>query len=183
MTHVPYRGSAAAVLGLLAGDIQFLIQSPEAVSKQIQAGKLRPLATLEARRLDAFPHVPIGELERELIALVKSADFAQTVKEQYFLPMGEGTKEFSRRTDDITIIDANALLWREAGKAGVAQKVVRRDAEREHFLGVIGVESFTRSGLHQHRGVATSFFLTGGLRLSGTDQGARGRHQSGGRHG
>jgi hypothetical protein len=55
------------------------------------------------------------------------------------------------------------MPWRDAGKEGVAQKVVRRDDARGHFLGLIGMEPMVRSGLHQHRGVATSYFVDGGL--------------------
>ena len=34
---------------------------------------------------------------------------------------------------------------------------------RGEFLGLIAFDPFTRSGLHQHQGIATSFILEGGL--------------------
>jgi len=72
--------------------------------------------------------------------------------------------------------DAAELPWQPAGKDGVLQKVVRRDDERGQFFGLIAMEPLVRSGLHQHQGVATSFFVDGGL----TDyQGAIGLHQVG----
>lgn len=61
------------------------------------------------------------------------------------------------------VYDPAELDWREAGKAGVLQKVVRRDDERGQFLGLIAMEPMVRSGLHQHQGVATSYFVDGGL--------------------
>ena len=125
MTHVPYKGSGPAVVALLAGDIQFLVQSPEAVREHLRAGRLRALATLESNRLDSFPDVPtlaqsglknldlalwhgvlapartpgdvIAILERELLLLVRSPDFAKKLKDLNFEPMGEGSKDFARR--------------------------------------------------------------------------------------
>lgn len=43
------------------------------------------------------------------------------------------------------------------------QRTIRADPARGRYLGLIGFEPFTRSGLHQHQGVATSFFAAGGL--------------------
>jgi hypothetical protein len=74
------------------------------------------------------------------------------------------------------VFDPAAMAWCAAGKEGVLQKVVRRDDERGQFLGLIGMEPMVRSGLHQHQGTATSFFVDGGL----TDyQGAIRLHQAG----
>ena len=61
------------------------------------------------------------------------------------------------------VYDPAAIDWCGAGKDGVVQKVVRRDDERGRFLGLIGMEPMVRSGLHQHQGVATAYFLDGGL--------------------
>jgi hypothetical protein len=76
----------------------------------------------------------------------------------------------------VHVYDAEALPWQTAGKAGLALKPVREDREKGRFLGLVAFEPFTRSGLHQHLGVATSFMLDGGL----TDyQGAIGLHEAG----
>lgn len=63
----------------------------------------------------------------------------------------------------VYVFDPAEMAWQDAGKAGVAQKIVRRDGERGWFLGLIGMEPTVRSGLHQHQGVATSYFVDGGL--------------------
>jgi hypothetical protein len=63
----------------------------------------------------------------------------------------------------VYVHDPATMDWRGTGKAGVVQKVVRRDDERGQFLGMIGMEPMVRSGLHQHQGVATSYFVDGGL--------------------
>lgn len=76
----------------------------------------------------------------------------------------------------IHIFDASALPWRSAGRDGIAHKAIRFDDERGHYLGLVGFEPMTRSGLHQHRGVATSFFVDGGL---SDYSGSAGLHQVG----
>ena len=76
----------------------------------------------------------------------------------------------------IHVYDADALKWHSVGKAGLALKPVREDREKGRFLGLVAFEPYTRSGLHQHLGVATSFILEGGL----TDyQGSIGLHDAG----
>ena len=68
------------------------------------------------------------------------------------------------------------MKWQTAGKSGLALKPVREDREKGRFLGLVAFEPITRSGLHQHLGVATSFMLDGGL----TDyQGAIELHEAG----
>lgn len=63
----------------------------------------------------------------------------------------------------VYVYDAAAIDWAATGKAGVLQRTVRADPARGHYLGLIAFEPGTRSGLHQHKGVATSFFAAGGL--------------------
>lgn len=76
----------------------------------------------------------------------------------------------------VHVYDADALQWQTAGKAGLAIKPVREDRELGRFLGLVAFEPVSRSGLHQHTGVATSFILDGGL----TDyQGAFTLHEAG----
>ncbi|QNN58223.1 tripartite tricarboxylate transporter substrate binding protein [Diaphorobacter ruginosibacter] len=54
--HVPYRGSAAAVNGLLAGEIDFIIDG--AVTPMVKADKVQPLAVFYKRRHVELPDVP-----------------------------------------------------------------------------------------------------------------------------
>jgi len=63
----------------------------------------------------------------------------------------------------VHVYDAEGLKWQTAGKAGLALKPVREDRDQGRFLGLVAFEPATRSGLHQHLGVATSFILDGGL--------------------
>lgn len=69
----------------------------------------------------------------------------------------------ARRGAAISVHDMTTARWHEAGKKGIRQKVVRVDHARGRFLGLVAFEPLTRSGLHQHLGTATSFFLDGSL--------------------
>jgi hypothetical protein len=63
----------------------------------------------------------------------------------------------------VYVADATALPWRNLNKPGLALKAIRQDDSRGHFLGLIGFDALTRSDLHQHQGVATSYVLQGSL--------------------
>jgi len=63
----------------------------------------------------------------------------------------------------VGIYDMTAVPWTEAGKKGISQKVVRADHAKGRYLGLIAFDAMTRTGLHQHLGTATSYFLSGSL--------------------
>ena len=58
MLHVPYKGSAGAITGLLAGEIAFMFNAVHAVLPQAKAGKLRILAVAGAKRSPVEPDIP-----------------------------------------------------------------------------------------------------------------------------
>jgi tripartite-type tricarboxylate transporter receptor subunit TctC len=62
MKHVPYRGSAPALIDLLSGQVQVMFDLVPASLGYIRAGKLRALAVTTAEKSDALPDLPtIGE--------------------------------------------------------------------------------------------------------------------------
>jgi len=63
----------------------------------------------------------------------------------------------------VFVFDARELPWQDTPDPGLRLKPVRYDDELGHFLGLVGFAPLARSGLHQHRGVATSFVLDGSL--------------------
>jgi len=144
MTHVPYKSSAPANRGMLSGEIQFLIQSPEAVASFLKAGKMRALATLDHTRLESLPDVPtlsqagardldfeegwhgiyapaktprdvLAVIEREVVALVKNPEFASTLKAMNFVPVGTGMPDIQRR------MDTEFRVWAEVVKTSNIQ--------------------------------------------------------------
>ena len=58
LTHVPYKGSAAALVDLVSGQVQMSFDTMPSVIGQIKAGKLRALGVTSARRNAQMPQVP-----------------------------------------------------------------------------------------------------------------------------
>ncbi|MBV1798351.1 tripartite tricarboxylate transporter substrate binding protein [Siccirubricoccus sp. G192] len=58
IVHVPYRGTAPSVTGLLTGEVQAMFASASAVEALIREGKIRALAVTSARRSPFWPDLP-----------------------------------------------------------------------------------------------------------------------------
>lgn len=58
LTHVPYRGSAAALTDTISGQIPAIMESLPIALPHLRGGRLRPLATSEATRPASLPDVP-----------------------------------------------------------------------------------------------------------------------------
>src|ERR1700688_3443358 len=56
--NIPYRGSAPALQGLLAGDVDLMFDNLGVSMALIQTGKLKLLAVASAQRLPSLPEVP-----------------------------------------------------------------------------------------------------------------------------
>jgi tripartite-type tricarboxylate transporter receptor subunit TctC len=57
-THVPYRGSGAALTDLMGGQVLFATDSLTAAMGHIKSGRLRALATTDKAREGSLPDVP-----------------------------------------------------------------------------------------------------------------------------
>jgi tripartite-type tricarboxylate transporter receptor subunit TctC len=59
LTHVPYKGTAQALQDLYAGRLQMMFYPPnKAILGQIQSGNIRPVATMNEKRLPQLPDTP-----------------------------------------------------------------------------------------------------------------------------
>ena len=58
LRNVPYRGSAPALQGLLAGDVDLMFDNLGVSLALVKAGKLKLLAVASAQRLPSLPQVP-----------------------------------------------------------------------------------------------------------------------------
>jgi len=60
--HVPYRGEAPALTGVLTGDVDFIASTTGPVSARLKSGEFRALAVTGKTRWPEFPDVPtVGE--------------------------------------------------------------------------------------------------------------------------
>ena len=61
MLHVPYRGSAGAITGLIGGDVDAMFMPVHSALPQAAQGRLRVLAVANPRRVAVAPDVPTME--------------------------------------------------------------------------------------------------------------------------
>jgi tripartite-type tricarboxylate transporter receptor subunit TctC len=56
--HIPYKGSAASITAVMAGDVQMTIVDSPPLMPQLKSGRVRALAVTTAKRASAMPDLP-----------------------------------------------------------------------------------------------------------------------------
>jgi tripartite-type tricarboxylate transporter receptor subunit TctC len=122
INHVPYKGAAAAVQAVLAGEVDFMFEVAVGVLPQIRAGALRPLLVTGAKPIETLPGVlpfdsvfpgvgieawhglfaPAGtpaallqQIAADAASAVLSAEVASRLRELGFQPTGLGYPQFN----------------------------------------------------------------------------------------
>src|SRR5438046_5491964 len=58
LRHIPYKGSAASITAVIAGDVQMTIVDTPPLVAQIRAAKVKALAVTSAKRASAMSGLP-----------------------------------------------------------------------------------------------------------------------------
>ena len=58
MTHIPYKGSSAALPDVMSGQVNVMFDNAPSVMPQIKGGKLKAIAVTSGARSPALPNVP-----------------------------------------------------------------------------------------------------------------------------
>jgi tripartite-type tricarboxylate transporter receptor subunit TctC len=123
MQHIPYKGSGAAVIDVIAGRVPVMFDAAPSLLPQIRAGKLRALAALSPKRNPLFPEVPtfaelgypgidvslwygmlapagtppaiIKRLNTELLKVLAAPDVQQKLAAQGAVPVGSTPEQFA----------------------------------------------------------------------------------------
>jgi tripartite-type tricarboxylate transporter receptor subunit TctC len=61
IVHVPYKGTAASLTGVIAGEVQFSFANVPAILGHVKSGRLHALAVLAPKRSALMPDVPTME--------------------------------------------------------------------------------------------------------------------------
>jgi tripartite-type tricarboxylate transporter receptor subunit TctC len=56
--HIPYKGSAPSLTGLIGGEVEMTFANIPAISAHVKSGRLRPLANTGPKRSAQLPEVP-----------------------------------------------------------------------------------------------------------------------------
>ncbi len=142
VVHIPYKGSAPAMADLLGGQVQMTFDAVPVVLPQVRAGKLKALAVATPKRSLLATDVPtmdeagvagfvggtwvgvlapartppsvVERLSKEIAAILRSPDVAQTFTERGFEPVGSSPAEFR------AFIESESRRWlKVAQDAGI----------------------------------------------------------------
>ena len=58
IVHVPYKGGAAGIADLIAGQVQVMLESTNSITPFVKSGRVRALAVTSPKRTPALPDVP-----------------------------------------------------------------------------------------------------------------------------
>ncbi len=58
IVHVPYKGGAAAIIDLIAGQVQLMLESSNSMTPHVKSGRVRGLAVSSPARSPAFADLP-----------------------------------------------------------------------------------------------------------------------------
>ncbi len=125
LTHVPYKGSGPLTTDLIGGQVHMSFDTITPVLPHIKAGKLRALAVTSAKRSSALPEVPtldeaavkgfdmgtwfgvlapaatpkevLSRLHREMVAIIRSPEFGQRMRDIGAEPIGDTSEEMAQR--------------------------------------------------------------------------------------
>lgn len=141
MTHIPYKGSGAAIADLISGQVNLNFESPPNILPHVRSGKLKALAITSLTRSPLLPNVPTlqesglakfemsqwfalmgpanlprditDRLNQEVNAILKQADVVEKIQGQGGDIIGGASAQFA------TFLRADADKWvklvKEAG--------------------------------------------------------------------
>jgi tripartite-type tricarboxylate transporter receptor subunit TctC len=138
MVHVPYRGGAPLLIGIIAGEVQFAVLSTQIAMPQIESGNLRVLATGGPAPNKDLPGVPtlnecgfpgfvatqwvgllapagtpapiVKRLNHEINRVLAAPDNVAKLAGQGMTPMGGSADEFAK------LISAELKQWSELAR-------------------------------------------------------------------
>jgi tripartite-type tricarboxylate transporter receptor subunit TctC len=141
--HVPYKGSAPSLTALLGGEVEMTFANIPAISAQVKAGRLRPLASTGLKRAAQMPDVPtmresgikgvevvvwyglfapagtpreiVTRLSTTVAKIAQSSDMRKLLTDQGAEPVGNTPEEFSK------LMREEVARWAEVVKVSGAK--------------------------------------------------------------
>lgn len=121
--HVPYKGTSQALTGLMGGEVDMVMTGLATAVVQVQTGKLRALAIMDAKRHASLPDVPtarengitdcdtttwfgvlaaagtprpiVGRLNKELAGIIAAADMPEKMRAAGVEPLTSTPEHFA----------------------------------------------------------------------------------------
>ena len=123
LVHVPFKGSAQAVIDLMSGQVDMNFDSIPAVIQHVKSGKLRAIAVTSAKRASGLPEIPtiaeggipdydlttwwglfapagtppeiIAKIQRDTLAALQNADLRERFAALSVDPGGGSSRDFA----------------------------------------------------------------------------------------
>lgn len=144
MIHLPYRGSAPAMLDMVGGSMDVMFDNLPSALPHIKSGKLKALGVTSRQKSEALPDVPtveqagplkgfdatswfgllapagtpadvVNRIQQETSKALKAPAIQEKLKSQGAIPSGNTPAEFARH------IDAEHKKWAQVVKAAGAR--------------------------------------------------------------
>jgi tripartite-type tricarboxylate transporter receptor subunit TctC len=134
LNHVPYKGTAPALADVVAGQVQVTFDAIPPALGYVRGGRVRPLMVVSPKRFPSLPEVPtnaeaglpgydfaswfgmlapartpgavITALNREVVAIIQSADIRDRLTDFGLEPLGTSAEENGRH------LQAEITRWR-----------------------------------------------------------------------
>ncbi|MBP0445531.1 tripartite tricarboxylate transporter substrate binding protein [Roseomonas sp. SSH11] len=116
LTHVPYRGTPAALVALRNGEVELVVEPASSVLGQIRGGEARPLAITSRDRSPLLPDVPT------VAELLGAPDFDIQTWYAIALPAGTPPDVVARVTEAAERTLADPALRARLGELGLAPR-------------------------------------------------------------
>jgi tripartite-type tricarboxylate transporter receptor subunit TctC len=139
LIHVPYKGAAPSIIGLVSGEVQSVFSSIPSALGQIRAGKIHPIAVTILKRASVLPDVPtldesgvkgydaaswyavlaptgtpksiVAQLGKEIVKIMAMPEVRGKFANDGFEPAGTGPAEFGK------FLREELAKWEKAIKA------------------------------------------------------------------
>lgn len=120
--HVPYKGTSQALTGLMGGEVDMVMTGLATAVQQVQTGKVRAIAIMDAKRAASLPDVPtarengisdcdtttwfgvlaaagtprpvVGRLNKELAGIIAAPDISEKMKAAGVEPFTSTPEQF-----------------------------------------------------------------------------------------
>jgi tripartite-type tricarboxylate transporter receptor subunit TctC len=143
MVHVPYKGVVPAVVDLLSGRIELMVEQLHPMAQYVQSGRIRPLAVASSKRHPQLPDLPttaeagfpgyevtawfglvapsgtpadvLKRLSVEVVKVLQTKDVRDGLFNQGLIPASSSPEEFA------AFIATESARWSRAVKASGAK--------------------------------------------------------------
>jgi tripartite-type tricarboxylate transporter receptor subunit TctC len=133
ITAIPYIGGSPAIIDLLAERLDSMFLVPAAITQHLAEGRLRALATLEPKRVPAYPDVPTMA-EAGLPQVTSSAWFGFTAPAATPKPIIEKlAAAFAKTQGDAAVVKKLAAVGYALRVLGPADSAAVFAKEREQY--------------------------------------------------